>query len=121
MKTHTLPSAAFMAWFMLLASAATHVVAAGSPPRHDLFAPPSFTPAAAADASSAPVAVWRPDLRAIVVAGKHSMVKVGKVVVELGEEIDGYRLVSVTESKAVFAKGRRRVELTMGGERADAP
>jgi len=42
-------------------------------------------------------------------------VKIGNVVVELGGEIEGWRLVRVAEDKAVFTRGRQRVALTMGG------
>lgn len=95
--------------------------AAGAAPRHDPFARPKLAAETPTLATPAPAAEWRPQLSAIVVAGTRSMVQVDSTVVELGEEIDGFRLVSVTEKMAVFVKGRRRIALTIGSERADAP
>ena len=108
----------------LMGGAAGHGLAAEPAAGPDPFARPNLTPSATAETSTVPTAppvAWRPALRAIVLAGNLSMVKVGSSVVELGEEIDGYRLIRVTEEKAVFAKGRRRVELTIGGDRGTTP
>jgi hypothetical protein len=123
---HTRPrnTLARVAWAAILAGAGAPAAAADAPARHDPFARPNLSPDAAVvapSAHSAPAAEWRPQLRAIVLAGERSMVKVGAVVVQLGDEVDGDRLVKVAEGKAVFAKGRRRVELTMGGDGAGAP
>ena len=110
----------------LTIGAAAPFLAAEATAGADPFARPNLAPAAVAEAvavpaPAAPTATWRPALRAIVLAGDLSMVKIGGSVVELGEQIDGYRLILVTEEKAVFAKGRQRGVLTIGGDRGVAP
>ncbi len=79
---------------------------------HDPFA----RPAALADAGSgggarAPAAsVGSTQLRATVVDGSESMANVGGVIVKMGEELNGYRLIEVGERQAVFEReGTRRV------------
>lgn len=118
MNTLLLPLAARV---VCLAAALVPAASAAPPARPDPFLRPNLAPESAVEAAPAPAAAWRPPLRAIVLAGERSMVKIGAVVVELGEELDGYRLVRVAEDKAVFARGRERVELTMARERAAAP
>lgn len=87
--------------------------------RHDPFARPdvSLTPAAAAQGGAAAAKEWKPQLRAVVVAGRNSMVNVDGTVVTLGGQFDGFRLAQVEERKAVFVKDGVRVELTMDGEK----
>lgn len=82
-----------------------------------LPAPAFVAPAPAAIvAAKAPDAVWQPELRAILAAGARSMVNVDGTVIPVGEHFEGYRLVEVHESSAVFVKGRRtRVTLTLRG------
>ncbi|OGA24786.1 MAG: hypothetical protein A3I02_12230 [Betaproteobacteria bacterium RIFCSPLOWO2_02_FULL_67_26] len=71
----------------------------------------------AARVADAPVMSWNPELTAILSAGKDSMVKVGGVMVRVGEVIDGHRLVAVRESEAVFiaVQDRKRVVLSLSG------
>lgn len=121
MDTRPLCTTLVTALALLLSGAPYRALAADAAPRHDPFARPKLAAETPAIPAAAPTAEWRPQLSAIVAAGARSMVQVDSTVVELGEEIDGFRLVSVTEKKAVFAKGRRRVELTIGSERADTP
>ena len=121
MDTRLLCTRLVTALALLLAGATTCALAADAMPRHDPFARPKLAAEAPALPPPTPAAEWRPHLSAIVAAGARSMVQLDSTVVELGEEIDGFRLVSVTEKKAIFAKGRRRVELTIGNERADTP
>lgn len=65
-----------------------------------LLAPPSAT-----DTSQPQVAPeWAPQLRAVMVAGSASMVNVDGSLVGLGEEVEGHRLVEVTERRAVFER-----------------
>lgn len=68
-------------------------------------------------AATAPAMSWNPELTAILSAGKDSMVKVGGVMVRVGEVIDGHRLVAVRESEAVFiaVQNRKRVVLSLSG------
>jgi hypothetical protein len=117
----------------LLAATPTVALAQARPValRHDVFsrpslqarplgsATPSATPTATATAtataaSEAPAPAWRPQLRALVVAGARSMVLIDASVVELGGSLDGYRLQAVDENGALFVKGRQRVTLLMG-------
>lgn len=44
------------------------------------------------------------DLRAILVAGRDSLVNVDGTIIRVGQEHDGYRLVSVDEDAVVFHK-----------------
>ena len=88
--------------------------------RHDPFARPdlAMAPASGAQASELAAKEWKPQLRAVIAAGKSSMVNVEGTIVSLGGQIDGFRLTRVEEGKAVFMKDGVRVELTMSGERA---
>jgi len=67
--------------------------------------------------ATAPVASWNPELTALLRAGKDSMVKVGGVMLRVGEVIDGHRLVEVREGEAVFIalENRKRVVLPLSG------
>lgn len=49
-----------------------------------------------------------------MLAGERPTVLVDRSFVELGERLDGYLLIAVGEDRAVFAKGRQRVELLLG-------
>lgn len=89
--------------------------------RHDPFTRPALaalSPAGEAQAASV-VKDWKPQLRAVIVAGSSSMVNVEGTIVPLGGRIDGFRLTSVEERKAVFVKDGVRVELKMDANRAD--
>lgn len=88
--------------------------------RHDPFARPALAAPLANGGQPAPIGAkeWRPQLRAVIVAGKSSMVNVEGTIVSLGELIDGFRLTGVEDRKAVFMKDGVRVELTMGSDSA---
>lgn len=82
--------------------------------RHDPFVrPPLMAPAPARPASASLVAPWQPTLSAVLVAGPDSLVNVGGFVIKLGQEIDGYRLLQVSEGQAVFLKNKKRIVLKM--------
>ena len=92
--------------------------AAAQPLRHDPFARPRLGPAPASGAApgaAAPAEAdpWRPVLRAVMQAGRDSVVNVDGRLVAIGETIDGYRLVKVEDARAVFSKDGRRTTLTM--------
>lgn len=72
--------------------------------------------------ATATTARGRIDLRATLVAGKRSSVNVGGNIVMLGEEVDGYTLISVAEGIAEFSDGDQiiRVTLLTGKERKSA-
>jgi hypothetical protein len=46
-------------------------------------------------------------------AGKNSMVNIQGKIVQLGEEIEGYKLVEVNDDSAVFANSEQRVFLSL--------
>ena len=78
----------------------------------------------ASRATTAPGMSWNPELTAILLADKDSLVKVGGVVLQVGEVIDGHRLVEVRESEAVFiaVQTKKRVVLSLsGGEPPPGP
>lgn len=56
---------------------------------------------------------WRPELRAVLVAGDRSMADVGGIIVKLGGEVDGFRLLEVRDRKAVFLKNGTRLTLSI--------
>ena len=63
------------------------------------------------------------DLRATLVAGGRSFVNLGGSILSLGEEIAGYRLVSVREGEAVFWKDGESIRLSLNDddEQAEGP
>jgi hypothetical protein len=48
-----------------------------------------------------------------MVAGKASLITVDGTIVKVGEEIEGFRLMTVKEGKAIFLKDGQRIELSM--------
>lgn len=109
-----------------LAIAPGLVVAQAPALKNDPFARPMLSSRGAPVPGSVPSAPrvaatpgtsWNPELTAILLAGKDSMVKVGGVMVRVGEVIDGHRLVAVRESEAVFiaVQDRKRVVLSLSG------
>ena len=85
--------------------------------RHDPFVRPGSA-AAVPTTTAGTDAAWRPQLRAVVVAGPKSSALVDGQVLELGDELDGYRLIQVLPDKAIFRKKGRRVELSVGASNA---
>jgi len=59
------------------------------------------------------------ELRATLVAGRDSLADVGGVIVRVGEEIEGYRLLSVGEGSAVLLGNGSRLVLTVEDEKAE--
>lgn len=90
--------------------------AAGLPAlQHDPFARPSLVAIAApAPGVSAPAEPpWQPVLSAVLVAGNKSLANVDGFVVQVGQEINGYRLVEVSETGAVLVNKKQRLTLKM--------
>ena len=91
--------------------------------KHDPFARPVLAPRPASAApvpantvkAPVPEPVWKPELRAIMVAGPKSIVNVEGALVRIGEQINGYRLVEVHEETAVFVNNKKRVTLSLRG------
>ncbi len=59
---------------------------------------------------------WAPVVRATLVAGSQSMANLGGVILKLGEETHGYRLLEVRDGEAVFQRGEATVVLTLEPE-----
>lgn len=89
---------------------------AGDSLKHDPFArpllsaPPSNTAAGTVAEEEMP---WNPQLIAVMVAGNNSLVNLDGIILKIGEEQDGYRLVQVRDHEAVFKKGNKRIVLNM--------
>ena len=97
--------------------------------QHDLFDRPALEAlkpvagAAVKTASPPPVPPeWKPELRAIIRGGGSPMVNVEGRIVQMGQEIEGYRLVELQEREATFVKDKVRHTLVLKGVKAaDAP
>ncbi len=72
----------------------------------------------AANPEARPEVPWSPRLKAVLVAGDGSLVNLDGTIVRLGEEVDGYRLVQVQDSEAIFKKAKQRIVLKMGSSAA---
>lgn len=94
----------------------TTPTSAAEPLRHDVFARPTLA-ALVVTASESPVSsttvAWSPRLTAVMVAGSSSLATIDGRILRIGEQTDGYRLVSVRESEAILVKDGQRFVLTM--------
>lgn len=72
--------------------------------------------APAADPAASPLL----ELRAILSAGDASRVDVGGHIVGVGEEVNGYRLISVSEDGAVFEHAGRSIHVPLAARAATA-
>lgn len=59
------------------------------------------------------------DLRATLMAGKASLANVGGKIIGIGEEVDGYKLVSIDESAAVFSYDDGSIRVSVPGTKKD--
>ena len=85
-----------------------------APPRAQTAGPGRPAPAGAQRA-------WSPELRSTLVSGERSLVNLGGIILELGEEAHGYRLLEVREGKAVFERAGSEVVLQMTGHEGGGP
>lgn len=53
------------------------------------------------------------DIRATIADGEDSLVNVGGTIIKIGEELNGFKLMSVTEDKVVFSKNNALVTVIM--------
>jgi hypothetical protein len=86
--------------------------------KHDPFARPLLSTSLSGgnvplNASAEDEVSWDPQLIAVMVAGKNSIVNLDGVILKIGEEIDGFRLVEVRDRKAIFRKGSKRIVVEM--------
>ena len=56
---------------------------------------------------------WRPELRAVLVAGKKSVADFGGVILKVGEITNGYRLLSVHEDAATFSRDGEKIVFSL--------
>ena len=105
---------------LLLASLLAAAPPAAQALQHDLFARPALD--ALKPASGAPVKTvtappppteWKPELRAIIRGAGGAMVNVEGRIVQMGQEMDGYRLVDVQDRTATFVREKVRYTLAL--------
>ena len=83
-------------------------------PRHDPFKKPDRLMKSSTKAPKTQnLFQTKLQLFATLRAGKNSMVNIQGRIVQLGEEIDGYKLVEVNEYSAVFANNEQQVHLSL--------
>lgn len=109
------PPTAALVWLALTAA----LPGAGAADlRHNPFQPPAYaiaTPASqAAAAAEHAEAVLR--LQSILSAGENSVVSVNGQLLSVGDKIDGYRLLSTSETSATFARKGKRLTLKIEEE-----
>jgi len=102
---------------LTLGAAASVCIAAGegaSKLRNDPFDQHrSHKPGLRPEQTAAAPQAWRPELRAVLVAGDRSMADVGGIIVKLGGKVDGFRLLEVRDREAVFVKNGTRLTLSI--------
>lgn len=84
--------------------------------RFNPFAVPDLVglPGGEGPRAAAPVdEAWQPVLRATLVAADTSLADLGGVLLAVGEEIHGYRLLEVRPFEAVFERGGERMVLAV--------
>ena len=118
--------ARFLLWMCAFAAAAPAAVGSHAASlQHDIFARPpleALKPEGAQPVKTVTPALpppeWKPELRAIITGGGTAMVNVEGRIVQMGQEIDGYRLVEVHQRRATFVKDKVRYTLALGEVRA---
>jgi hypothetical protein len=82
--------------------------------KHDPFARPVLAPRPTSTTPESE-SEWKPELRAVLVAGPKSIVNIEGALLRHGDQFNGYRLVEVHEESAVFVNNNKRVTLTLRG------
>ncbi len=83
--------------------------------RNPFVRPPVIEPPPEQPSVTAPPSVeWK--LRGMLVAGAASLVNLDGTLIAIGEEVNGFRLIEVSEQGALFQQGRRRVRVSITGE-----
>lgn len=87
---------------------------------HDPFQKPklkkTFVKPKSVAQSIKPAASWTPHLISTLRAGDHSMANVGGEIIAVGEEINGYKLIKVSERAVVFINQGQTTRLTLDGK-----
>lgn len=87
---------------------------------HNPFVHPPLSAVATTATIADRIGRQRPDLRATLVAGKDSMVNVGGKLLSIGDEVDGYRLISVSEGRAVFERNTEQIIVLVSGNQGNS-
>jgi hypothetical protein len=114
-----MPSRAFIRfWTCTLAGALAAATTESTALQHDLFARPPLEALKPAQPEpvktitpAAPPPEWKPELKAVITGGGTAMVNVEGRIVQMGQEMDGYRLVEIQERRATFVKDKVRYTL----------
>lgn len=101
---------AYLLGWIALTAVLVPVAASAAPLQHDVFARPFQLGAAPAAGANT---FRKPKLTAVIVAGKKSLVNLNGTIIGIGEQKDGYRLISVGDRKAIFEKRKKLVVLEM--------
>ncbi len=97
-------------------------VFAVEPPQKNPFAKPAFmilVEEAPANASRADLPAEALSLKATLIAKDRSYANIAGTILAIGEEHDGYRLVSVSEGAVVLERNGERIELMLFQESED--
>ena len=100
--------------------AATCVV--GGELNRDPFQPPAEFAASNDSGRARPAALeigLNPQIKGILFAGNRSLVNLSGKIIGLGEEVDGYKLLEVSEDRAVFRHGDETLILQLYREETD--
>jgi hypothetical protein len=60
-----------------------------------------------------------PEIRGILYAGNNSLVNLSGKIIALGEEVDGYELLEVSENQAVFLRNGETLTLSLYADETD--
>jgi hypothetical protein len=97
--------------WIVLATVLSPATVSAEPLRHDIFARP-FNVGTTTSTSGVGTR-QHPKLFAVMVAGDKSLVNLNGTIIGIGEEKDGFRLMSVLDGKAIFKKRRKWVVMDM--------
>ncbi|GHA15294.1 hypothetical protein [Oceanisphaera arctica] len=91
--------------------ATTALADTGMPLRDPFVRPQTESPARATTTQAEPAPSFT--LRALLVAGDTSLANIDGTILALGDEFDGYRLISVTQEETLFEKGSNRYRISL--------
>lgn len=112
----------FLSFNLAITSSFVHAEEKTGLPRivHDPFQKPKLTKTfikpKSITQSIKPAASWTPHLISTLRAGDHSMANVGGKIIAVGEEINGYKLIKVSERAVVFVNQGKTTRLTLDDE-----
>jgi len=85
---------------------------------HNPFSHPEVPsrPSAHGSGANQPQREAKLELRATLIASEHPMADVNGVILTVGEEVDGFRLVEVDERRAILERDGTKVVVSLGDE-----